>query len=178
MGCDTAVTAGYTRLPNLRNFSKIIAFPHFLVGFCGSYTMHTLLRKLVDDRIFMASDFMGMYGHSDALAFSEIVFMSLRELADKRLARESSSEMELESTSILIAAKSGIYSVDDYLNVSEFDNFYMIGGGFDLALGAMEALYPKVKSRETLKNSIIEAIGIACRHNVGCGLPIHIAEVE
>ena len=178
LGCDSAVISGWSRLKNLKNFTKIVAFPMFFVGLCGSCTISETLKRFSQDPAFLVNGFMGMQDARDASFFAEAVFSTLKDYAKNRLAREANSEAELESTQMLIISKSGIYNVDDYLNSLEYEKFYTIGCGNDLATGAMEVLYPSVKDRKSLKKAIETSIAVACKYSSGCDLPVTCVEIE
>ena len=163
----------YIKAQNLVHRSKIIKFAGIAVGYCGSAFMGTILRKLAIDKEFLKNDWIEMKDFTDALSFAEEVFNDAKEVSKKRLMSESTSDKELEGTELLIAAKSGIYSVEDSLEVTDYHNFYMVGSGKEVAMGAMHVLYPKIKGMETLREAVETSVAVACKYAVGCGLPIN-----
>ncbi len=76
--------------------------------------------------------------------------------------------------SFLIVNKSGILHVSGNMSVSRFERYYAIGSGGDYALGALHALYDRVKDPRALAQRACEA---AMTFDVYCGGSIDVVEI-
>lgn len=115
--------------------------------------------------------------HPDKLDFSDRskIFETMRELhsiikSDYHIDTSEEKDQPVESSqlSMLIANPQGIFEVDSYRTVSEYERFWALGSGRTLALGAMQAVYERLDSAAEIAQAGIEA---ACEFDDGCGLP-------
>ena len=88
---------------------------------------------------------------------------------------EKYQPVESSQLSMLIANPQGIYEVDSYRTVSEYQRFFALGSGRTLALGAMQAVYDRVDSAAEIAMAGVEA---ACEFDDGCALPATSHTVE
>ena len=124
--------------------------------------------------------------HKDAfqLNSADEIFETLRQLHSvlvdeyHLMTNEDDDEQPYESSqlNLLIANASGIYEVQGYREVIEYEKFWATGSGFRFALGALDALY----SNETLDAMTLarRAVEIGCTFDDASGLPADSHSVE
>ena len=122
--------------------------------------------------------------HKEQLDFSDRakIFETMRRLhsiikSDYHIdtAEEKDQPVESSQLSMLIVNPQGIYEVDSYRTVSEYERFWALGSGRTLALGAMQALYDRLDSATDIARAGVEA---ACEFDDGCGLPATAYSVD
>jgi len=75
----------------------------------------------------------------------------------------------------LVASRKGIYSVASDMSVTRFEQYYAIGSGYALALGALHALYGERYDAEELARRAVEA---AVAFTPYCGGDIQLVRVR
>jgi ATP-dependent HslUV protease, peptidase subunit HslV len=154
--------AGYESHP-----SKIVRLENSFIGVVGSTAHIRVVQSLVKN-------------HADKLDLNSVdsIFETFRGihklLVDDYylLTKEDDDEQPYESSqlNLLIANSTGIYEVQGYREIMQYERFWAIGCGFRFALGAMEALYG---ARELSAQQIAErAVEIACLFDDASGLPV------
>ncbi len=90
---------------------------------------------------------------------------------------EGEDDDDYESSQIdgLIANPNGIFGMFSWREVYEYEKFWAIGSGRDLALGALFANYDSIKEPEQIAEMAVNA---ACEFDDGCGLPMTIHSIE
>lgn len=82
--------------------------------------------------------------------------------------------VESSQLSALIANERGIFELESYRSVTEYEKFWAIGSGKILGLGAMHAVYDRLSDPADIARAGIEA---ACEFDDGCELPMDIERV-
>jgi ATP-dependent protease HslVU (ClpYQ) peptidase subunit len=154
IAADSLTTFGDIRLPSQfdRSYDKIVRFRGSYLGICGS-AAHQLV-------------FESLLGATPDADFSSrmAIFETLRRLhpllKDQHFLNPKEEEEDpYESTQItaLIANANGIFGVYSMREVFEYTQFWAVGSGKDVALGAMHALYPRLKTAEAIARAAVEA---------------------
>lgn len=167
LGSDSMFTMGSIKISpgNRVNHHKIHQVGNAYVGFTGWSLMHNVFEDIVEK-------------HPASLDFrsrKHILksFLSLHHLLkeDYYFETREKSDQPVESSQwdCLIACPSGIFSVDSYRTVTEYDKFWADGSGLRFALGAMHALYDSALTAEQIAASALEA---ACALDDGSGPPL------
>ncbi len=80
-----------------------------------------------------------------------------------------------ESTQItaLIANENGIFGVYSMREVFEYTQFWAVGSGREFALGAMSALYPRLRTAEAVARAGVEA-GATFDKNSALPMSLHV----
>jgi 20S proteasome alpha/beta subunit len=170
---DSLFSLGLKKL-KIKDPSKIIQFPSFVVGFAGIAAVQTVLFEAVRSPKFMRRTFNRMRNQYDALAFSQEIFRDLHGRMEEAGDTESFSHMG----DLVIVTSENIYQIDKYSFTAEIDTFTSIGCAEDLVLGSMETSYEYIKTREDLEKACRRAIEIACDGNAGCQGPIRSMIVD
>lgn len=84
-----------------------------------------------------------------------------------------------ESTQItaLIANENGIFGVYSMREVFEYTQFWAVGSGREFALGAMSALYPRLRTAEAVARAGVEA-GATFDKNSALPMSLHTLKVR
>jgi ATP-dependent protease HslVU (ClpYQ) peptidase subunit len=154
IAADSLTTFGDIRLASQfdRSYDKIIEFRGSYLGLCGSAAHQLVFASL-------------LRSNPDCDFSSRVsIFETLRRLhpllKDQHFLNPKEEEDDpYESTQItaLIANANGIFGVYSMREVFEYTQFWAVGSGKDLALGAMHALYPRLKTAESIARAAIEA---------------------
>jgi hypothetical protein len=91
-------------------------------------------------------------------------FYKWRDTVSDRISPEDKTR--ISNCTYMFVIKGGVYLVSD-LFVNKITGFHSIGCGEDLAMGAMEH-----------GATVTEAVEIACKYNIDCGLPVELMEIK
>lgn len=140
MAADQMTTQGSCKCPApyRHNPTKIIRLGDSLIGVAGSTAHQRVMESLANN-----------HSRKFDLGSVSAIFESFRRvhrlLVDgyHLLTREDDSKQPYESSqlNLLIANRTGIYEVQGYREVIQYERFWSTGSGSDYAVGAMEALY-------------------------------------
>jgi ATP-dependent protease HslVU (ClpYQ) peptidase subunit len=166
IAADSLTTFGDTRLS--ANFDKtsdkIVRYHGNYIGLCGS-AAHQLV-------------FQSLLAKHDDLDFSNkaAIFETFRKLhpilkEQHFLNPKEEEDDPYESTQVtaLVANEHGIFGVYSMREVFEYTQFWAVGSGREFALGAMHALYPKLRTAAAIAKAGIEAGATFDRNS---GLPM------
>ena len=151
---DSLVTFGETRLPpGYEANDKMFALAGSWIGAVGSVAHMPVLRQALAalppaERQLHSRD--GLFDTFLRLhpKLKERFFLNTKE--------HDSDPYESSQFSILIANVHGIFGVESYREVFEFDRFWAIGSGRRFALGAMHAVYASAKTaREVAQAGVL-----------------------
>ena len=163
---DTCLTARFDRAPE-----KIVRYRETYIGLCGS-AAHQLV-------------FESLLARHDDLDFSHraAIFETFRKLhpilkEQHFLNPKEEDDDPYESTQItaLVANPHGIFGVYSMREVFEYTQFWAAGSGREFALGAMLALYPKLRSAEAVARAGVEA-GAAFDRNSALPMTVYTIPV-
>ena len=151
---DSLVTFGETRLPpGYEANDKMFELAGSWVGAVGSVAHMPVLRQALaaltpqerqlDSRAGLFETFVHLHPK-----LKERFFLNTKE--------HDSDPYESSQFSIVIANVHGIFGVESYREVFEFERFWAIGSGRRFALGAMHATYAKAKTaREVAQAGVL-----------------------
>jgi ATP-dependent protease HslVU (ClpYQ) peptidase subunit len=154
IAADSLTTFGDTRLPADydRSYDKIVRYRDTYIGLCGSAAHQLVFENLLAK-------------HSD-LEFhnKNAIFETFRRLhpilKDQHYLNPKEEEDDpYESTQItaLIANPRGIFGVYSMREVFEYTQFWAAGSGREFALGAMHAVYTRLKNAQAVAKCGVEA---------------------
>lgn len=173
IAADSLVTSGDCKVNNLKNFSKLIRFNNWAVGFAGDCSVFQILSEMSRDKVYLKHVHMRMRNIDDAAIFVKEVCSRLKTTIDCSPAFHKDKDDEF-LVEMLIVTKTSIYEADSYMFISECTRFSTIGCGGDIALGAMSALYKNIKDEEELLKVVEESVNITCKNSTQCGGPLSI----
>jgi ATP-dependent HslUV protease, peptidase subunit HslV len=166
---DSLVTFGETKLPHgYEANAKIFKIGDSFIGAVGSVAHMPVLRQSLgalpvdairfDSRDAIFATFLQLHPK-----LKEHFFLNTKE--------QDSDPYESSQFSILIANRHGIFGVESYREVFEFDRFWAIGSGRRFALGAMFARYEQAKSAR----EVAEAGALAgCEFDTSSAAPLRL----
>ncbi len=167
IAADTAQTDGSVmlRAKYVRNSEKIVRFGDTYVGLAGWSAAQDIFESVVRN-------------HADKLDFSSraAIFETARNLhglmkSDYHIDTQEEKDQPVESSqlSMLIANRHGIFEVDSYRTVSEYERFWALGSGRRFALGAMYQCYEQFDTASEIAGAGVAA---ACEFDDGCAPPV------
>lgn len=163
---DTKVSSKYDAVPG-----KILNIEDSYIGLVGSAA-----------HILVFADLLNAY--KEICDFSSIaaIFKTFRKLHPKLkeeyfLLPQEEEFQPYESTQIdaLIANKHGIFGVQSYREVYEYNRFWATGSGWRYSLGAMFATYEIESSSKAIAE---KGVAAGCEFDDGSGLPIETFQIE
>lgn len=166
---DSLVTFGETRLPpGYEANDKMFTLAGSTIGAVGSVAHLAVLRSaltalapealLLDTRAGLFDTFLGLHPR-----LKDRFFLNTKE--------HDSDPYESSQYSIVIANLRGIFGVESYREVFEFERFWAIGSGRRFALGAMHAVYAKAKTaREVAEAGVLAG----CEFDTSSAGPVRV----
>jgi ATP-dependent protease HslVU (ClpYQ) peptidase subunit len=166
---DSLVTFGETRLPDgYEANTKLFAVGDSIIGTVGSIAHLPVLQQAL-----ASLPEGGVQLHSRAGIFE--TFVKLHPLLKERFfmnTKENDSDpYESSQFSILIANRSGIFGVESYREVFEFERVWAIGSGRRFALGAMHAVAARSKTAAELATAGVLA---GCEFDTSSAAPVRL----
>jgi ATP-dependent HslUV protease, peptidase subunit HslV len=144
MASDSLVTFGETRLPpGYEANDKMFAIGDSWVGAVGSTAHMPVLRNALNSLTTEERNLRSRDGLFDTFVH---LHPKLKDRFFLNTKENDSDPYESSQFSIVIANSSGIFGVESYREVFEFERFWAIGSGRRFALGAMHAAFDKSKS--------------------------------
>ena len=170
---DSLFSLGSIKVPpgNKANHHKIHRFKDAYIAFTGWSAFHNVFEAVME-RYPGDLDF-----RSRKHIFETFQKLHRRLKEDFFLETNEDKEQPGESSQwdCLIAAPSGIFSVESYREVSEYTAFWANGSGIRFVLGAMHAVYARYDDPADIAKVGIEA---ACEFDDGSGLPVQSFTVQ
>jgi ATP-dependent protease HslVU (ClpYQ) peptidase subunit len=173
MASDSLVTFGETRLPHGYEANvKMFSIADSYIGAVGVTAHMPVLRQslgaLPKDRLQLHSrdaifeTFLGLHPQ-----LKERFFMNPKE--------HDTDPYESSQFSILIANAHGIFGVESYREVFEFERFWAIGSGRRFALGAMHAVYERSRSAREIAEAGVRA---GCEFDTSSAAPVRLHSIK
>jgi ATP-dependent HslUV protease subunit HslV len=170
---DSLVTFGETRLPHgYEANAKIFAISGSYIGAVGSTAHMPVLRQALsalppadvrlESRDAVFDTFLQLHQH-----LKDRYFLNTKE--------HDSDPYESSQFSILIANAHGIFGVESYREVFEFERFWAIGSGRRFALGAMHAVYERAKSAREVADAGVRA---GCEFDTSSAAPVRLHTIK
>ncbi len=154
IAADSLTTFGDVRLaaPFDRSYDKILRHGDNYIGLCGSAAHQLVFESLLKTN--QALEF------GNKLAIFE-TFRKLHPILKEQhfLNPKEEEDDPYESTQItaLIANPHGIFGVYSMREVFEYTQFWAVGSGKEFALGAMHALYGRLRTADEVATAGVEA---------------------
>jgi ATP-dependent protease HslVU (ClpYQ) peptidase subunit len=144
---DLKLSAGFDR-----SYDKILLHKGTYIGLCSSAAHQLVFESLLREH--KQLDFSTKLGIFNTLRRLHPVLKEQHFLNPKE---EEDDPYESTQITALIANAQGIFGVYSMREVFEYTRFWAIGSGREFALGAMNALYPRLKTAEALAKAGVEA---------------------
>jgi ATP-dependent protease HslVU (ClpYQ) peptidase subunit len=166
---DSLVTFGETRLPHgYEANAKIFEVGGSLVGAVGSTAHFPVLRQALGS---LAKDELRLHSRDAIFETFTLLHPKLKERFFMNTKEHDSDPYESSQFSILLANRHGIFGVESYREVFEFERFWAIGSGRRFALGAMHAVYDRARSaREVAEAGVLAG----CEFDTSSAAPVRL----
>ena len=154
IAADSMTTFGDTRLSaEFDNASdKIVRYRDTYIGLCGSAAHQLVFQSMLAKQDHLDfSNKIGIYDTFQKLhpILKEQHFLNPRE--------EEDDPYESTQVTALVANEHGIFGVFSMREVFEYSRFWAVGTGREFALGAMHAMYGRLKTAEEIARVGIDA---------------------
>ena len=166
---DSLVTFGETRLPpGYEANDKMFSVGDSIIGAVGSTAHMPVLRQALcalppEERRFDGRDALFDTFVSLHPKLKDRFFLNTKE--------HDSDPYESSQFSIVIANVHGIFGVESYREVFEFERFWAIGSGRRFALGAMHAAWGKAKTARDVAEAGVAA---GCEFDTSSAGPLRV----
>jgi ATP-dependent HslUV protease subunit HslV len=148
IAADSLVTFGDTRLADAyEENEKIFQVDDSFVGLAGSSAHFPVMRTLLNG---MEPAERKLHSREDVFRTFSKIHSLLKEHFFLNTKEEDDDPYESSQITCMIANASGIYGVYSYREVFRFERFWGIGSGRNFALGAMYAVYDRLKSAKDI----------------------------
>jgi ATP-dependent protease HslVU (ClpYQ) peptidase subunit len=154
IAADSLTTFGDTRLAAVhdRTYDKIVHHRDTYIGLCGSaahqLVFESLLRRHED------LDFSNKFAIFETFRKLHPILKEQHFLNPKE---EEDDPYESSQISALVANPHGIFGVYSMREVFEYTQFWAVGSGREYAIGAMHALYGRLKGAEAVARAGLDA---------------------
>ena len=151
---------------HLKNSSKLFEVNDSVLGIVGWCAITSIVEYLVenDPEVFRLRGRMEIM--STALKLHELMkdsfFLETHESRDQPV-----ESMQLRA---LVINSLGLFEINSYREINEFGDYWAIGSGNRLALGAMHALYDGASGAQEIAEAGVRA---AAEFDENCGLPLN-----
>lgn len=155
----------------LVNYQKIYKSGKSYVGMVGWMAVGQIVEHLIESRP-EALDF------SSRLKIFESMLALQKSLKEEYFIETSEdSEQPVESNQIsaLVINKSGIFEIESYRDINQYNEFWAIGSGRRFAIGALHALYNRKLNARDIAIAAVEA---AAEFDESCGLPVEAKTIR
>src|SRR3954451_21041439 len=154
IAADSLTTFGDTRLAaeHDRTYDKIVRYRDTYIGLCGSAA-----HKLVFESLLAKHGNLDFTHKAGIFETFRMLHPILKEQHFLNPKEEEDDPYESTQITALIANPRGIFGVYSMREVFEYTQFWAAGTGREFALGAMSALYSRLKTAEEIARAGIEA---------------------
>lgn len=166
---DALVTFGETRLPHgYEANSKMFAAADSWIGAVGSTAHMPVLRQALGA---LSPDDLQLHSRDALFETFLLLHPRLKERYFLNTKEHDSDPYESSQYSILVANAHGIFGVESYREVFEFERFWAIGSGRRFALGAMHAVYDRAKTAREVADAGVLA---GCEFDTSSAGPVRV----
>ncbi|MBC7942617.1 MAG: MFS transporter [Chitinophagaceae bacterium] len=166
---DALVTFGETRLPEgYEANSKLFTVGDSIIGTVGTIAHVPVLRMALAA---LAPEELQLHTREGIFETFLKLHPRLKERFFLNTKEQDSDPYESSQFSIVIANGSGIFGVESYREVFEFERFWAIGSGRRFALGAMHALHGRAKNATELAQAGVLA---GCEFDTSSAAPVRL----
>jgi ATP-dependent HslUV protease, peptidase subunit HslV len=170
---DSLVTFGEMRLPHgYEANQKIFEVGSSLLGAVGSTAHFPVLRQALGS---LEADELKLTSRDDVFETFLKLHPKLKERFFLQTKEHDSDPYESSQYTLVIANAHGIFGVESYREVFEFERFWAIGSGRRFALGAMHAVYDKARSaREVAEAGVLAG----CEFDTNSAAPLVVRTLK
>jgi ATP-dependent HslUV protease, peptidase subunit HslV len=166
---DSLVTFGETRLPaGYEANEKLLGIGSSTVGVVGSTAHIHVLRKALGT---MAAEELKLDSRDGLFETFSLLHPRLKDRYFLNTKEQDSDPYESSQFSIVVANASGIFGVESYREVFEFERFWAIGSGRRFALGAMHAAWARAKTAAEVAQAGVAA---GCEFDTASSGPVRV----
>ena len=166
---DSLVTFGETRLPpGYEANDKLFRLAGSVIGAVGSTAHLPVLRQALSS---LTPDERRLDSREGLFETFVHLHPKLKERFFLNTKEQDSDPYESSQFSILIANVNGIFGVESYREVFEFERFWAIGSGRRFALGAMHAAYAGARSARDVAQAGVQA---GCEFDTSSSGPVRL----
>jgi ATP-dependent protease HslVU (ClpYQ) peptidase subunit len=154
IAADSLTTFGDTRLAAThdRTFDKIVRYRDTYIGLCGAAAHQLVFQSLLAKHGDL--DFSNKAGIFETFRMLHPILKEQHFLNPKE---EEDDPYESTQVTALIANGHGIFGVYSMREVFEYTRFWAAGTGREFALGAMHALYARLRTADAVARAGVEA---------------------
>ena len=154
IAADSLTTFGETRLDAVhdRTYDKIVRYKDTYIGLCGSAA-----HQLVFESLLAKHDKLDFSHRAGIFETFRMLHPILKEQHFLNPKEEEDDPYESTQVQALIVNVRGIFGVYSMREVFEYTQFWAAGTGREFALGAMSALYSRLKTAEEVARAGVEA---------------------
>ena len=154
IAADSLTTFGETRLAAVhdRTYDKIVRYKDTYIGLCGSAA-----HQLVFESLLAKHDNLDFSNRASIFETFRMLHPILKEQHFLNPKEEEDDPYESTQVQALIVNLRGIFGVYSMREVFEYTQFWAAGTGREFALGAMSALYSRLKTAEEVARAGVEA---------------------
>ena len=173
IGADSLVTFGETRLPHgYEANAKIFEIAGSFVGTVGTTAHMPVLRQALAS---LKDDELRLDSRESIFETFLLVHPRLKDRFFLNTREHDSDPYESSQFSLLIANRHGIFGVESYREVFEFERFWAIGSGRRFALGAMHASFERAKTARDVAEAGVLA---GCEFDTSSAAPARLHTVK
>ena len=166
---DSLVTFGETRLPHgYEANSKMFEIGGTWLGAVGSTAHMPVLRQALAA---LPPDDLQLHSRDALFETFLLLHPQLKERYFLNTKEHDSDPYESSQYSLLVANVHGIFGVESYREVFEFERFWAIGSGRRFALGAMHAVYDRARSARDVAEAGVLA---GCEFDTSSAGPVRV----
>ncbi len=173
---DSLVTFGETRLPDgYEANTKLFAVGDSIIGTVGSIAHVPVLQRALAG---LPEGSLQLHGREGIFETFVKLHPLLKERFFMNTKEHDSDPYESSQFSILIANRSGIFGVESYREVFEFERFWAIGSGRRFALGAMHALLGAQGRAKTAAELATAGVLAGCEFDTSSAAPVRLQTIK
>lgn len=169
ISADTQVSHGRgiaTKSQHMANFSKLFTINGSTIGFTGYSSAKDSLVHLMQAH----KKNINLNSKDEIFRSFMMIHKILKEDYFLNTKTDESDPAEYSHLHLLLVNKTGIYEVTGFRNVTQYQHFWAIGSGDEMAIGAMYAAENfGVKTAKQITEIGVKA---ACEYQTGCSLPL------
>jgi ATP-dependent HslUV protease, peptidase subunit HslV len=169
IGSDSLITFGETRLPpGYEANTKLFNVRGNWVGAVGSVAHMPVLNQALHD---LPKEKLHLHSREAIFETFRGLHAELKERFFLNTKENDSDPYESSQISILVANSHGIFGVESYREVFEFQRFWAIGSGRRFALGAMYATWDGARSAREVADVGVRA---GCEFDTSSAAPVRL----
>lgn len=173
IGSDSLITFGEMRLPSgYEDNAKMFEVGGSIVGAVGSTAHFPVLKQALAA---LPPEELRLGSRDEVFDTFLKLHPKLKERFYLNTKEHDSDPYESSQYTLLIANRHGIFGVESYREVFEFERFWAIGSGRRFALGAMYAVYDKARSAREVAAA---GVGAGCEFDTSSAGPVRLHTIK